>query len=388
MKFKKLFALTLVLCSVILSSCQNEKGKLPEEKDDVATAKKTDVVEQSGGEEKSDKENVNNETTPKMLIESFGAIPTESGRFNSDAVAFCEAIVSANCDIIAQYTGGNCEYYDFIGNITFDGYSIQPFEYTAEKTESMIQNGKYPRADDFYLVSFDVSKSDNDSFPVGKPLYLLGFTEEAFTGFGVKVFSLVEDGKDDVAFDNTNYVDETQSYIMNLINEFYPLYVSFGTDSLYDGKNYPETFDFSNQFHLITHIMAKSEKFGNPPYSLSQINDFISNAFNGNSGLDPVADEEALEDWLYPFSDELEDKDRIYGCSFAHGGKSAESRLISVESYETSAVYTVVLYADFAHFAEAKTLKYYFDLSDDKIPCLTMIYQTDNTGRTVATISV
>lgn len=387
MKTKKLFALTLALCTLLLSSCRDDKQKSPIGSGGRAEKPLTNVSENNDANNDDKMQDVNDYVDPLSLIESIDAKKKDDGTFYSDAVAFCEAIISANAKVVAQYTGGKEEYYDFLNEVTFDSYSFVPFEYSEQKLEEMSQKGKYPRADDLYLVTFNVSKSDSDYFTVGKSMYFLGFTEEAITGFGVKVFSPVDDTEDDVVFDGVALADETEQYIIGLIGEFYPFYESYGTDTLYDGKNFAESFDFSNQYHLITHIMAKTEQYGYPPYSLMQINDFISRAFNGNTGLD-ATDEEALKNWIYPFSDEAQDEDRIYGCSYAHGGTSAQSRLVLKETDEISAVYTYEMYADYARFAKAKTLQYHFELSEDDIPSLVMIYQTDNTGQPVATISV
>ena len=121
-----------------------------------------------------------------------------------------------------------------------------------------------------------------------------------------------------------------------------------------------------------------------PPYTLDEINDYISCAFDGATEIaEHIIDYGA---WLY--SSELPVDDRMFGCSAAHGLATAEHKIIDIKSEGNSRIYTVDVYADYSNFAKAHKLIYYFDLYEDSIPKLTMIELRENTYRETAVNSI
>ena len=383
---KKLFCVVLAMCLAGLVSCtvkqddtitgdvkkDNEILSLDDQRKE---NDKNDSNENSIGNEAS--ETQNKTVTPEELVRNLGCEISDGGAYYNDAVSFAEAIKEKDTLTSASYTGGKRENYDFVDGVTITDYTLYPFAFSEEKLAKMNENYIYPGAEDNYLVGFDVEHSTSDEFDDGKTVYYMGFEMNPLSGNLLSVFVPAEDAKDFA------FVTYNQEYTELFIKEFASLY--FG--KLEEGRNYPDSFDFSDSSHLITHLMARSGVYGEPPYTFEEVNGFIAECFDGNDGLS--LSQMNTNGWtsagvVYP----NDDPDRIYGCSWGHGGMSVEHKIVETESDGNRQIYTVELYADYAKFAKACTLVYHFDVVENELPLLIMVELRDNTGREIAVLSV
>lgn len=389
---KKRFALlVLVLCMIFVTSCVYipEKTLTGDVKDtensavnsDAPADVKTDAdisAQAPNPEDVPEKEqNVSqNGTLARKAIADMGAVESDGTEFDADAQRFLEALKNKDMGTVAGFTGGEAEYYSFLDDIEIAGYEIYPFGFSDEYLTRLGDEGKYYVITANYLVELDVKESSYDGFEKGKNLYYLGFEFDAGSGINLAAFVPAQKAPDCMFYEFTN------DYTEYFIGEFSAQYLS----RLTDGKNFPDSFDFSRDSHLITHLMARSGRYDDyPPYSLRQINDFISESFDGNDGMFPYEIDNDM--WLYRMDSDKNDPDKIYGCSYGHGGDSVEHDIVSVESYGEEKIYTVVIYADYSRFARAMTLIYHFDAERGDIPELEMIELRDNTGNAPARLS-
>lgn len=389
---KKTLCLALALLLLVLCSCsvKRDEGITGDVKDSENAESIDDAVADDGkdnGEEEKEIADENKE--PELDGEIFyvaktlanlGCKESDGGDYYEDAVSLCEAVKNADKETFAQYTLGKGEYYGFLDDVKISSYTIYPFEFTDETLSSMNEKGIYPAAGDNYLVMFDVSESACDEFKEGKNFYWIGLDmEDAIAGNKLYGFMPIEKARERLT------VSYNEDYAGHFIDEFSSLYFRNGNISV--GRNYPDTFDFSDSSHLITHLMARSPVYGDPPYTLDEVNEFITSSFDGNEGL--KMSEMELFSWtsagkVY----ESDDPERVYGCSWGHGGTSAEHRIVSVEDDGGRCVYTVEYFADYSNVALAKCADFYFDKLENGLLKLTMVNIYDDTGREIAIVSV
>lgn len=363
----------------------------------------TGDVKQSGDAVSADEENITSDTEvsksdsdPDFMVEvgdgdkneigidelvtKLGFVISVGGDYNEDAARLCEAVISADTGVFAEFTGGKPEYYEFLTNVKISSYTLYPVAFTEEKLLQMNENYIYPTASDNYLVEFEVEESSTDEFRKGRNIYCFGLEMDPVSG-NLLAFFVPEE----MAEKSITTIYDTD-YVMYFIEEFSALYPIQSV--LYDGRNYADSFDFSKHSHLITHLMARSGVYGDPPYTLDEVNEFIQTVFDGNAGLDPTIPLEYTS-WTSAGSvyQSTDDK-RIYGCSWAHGGTSVECDIVNVEKDGKSADYTVQIYAEFSKVAKAYTLVFHFDDVEAELPVLTMVERIDNTQRPAALSSI
>ena len=173
-----------------------------------------------------------------------------------------------------------------------------------------------------------------------------------------------------------------RDYLKTFVSEFVSLY-----DGITDGRNDPSDFDFMNGrgVHLITHLMARSKVYREyPPYTLEEVNSFIMQSFENNNGIE-FDDDRDYDIWIN--GQNFED-DRMYGCSYGHGGTTAKHRIMSVQNEGNSVTVNVTVYADYSNFAKAKDMVLYFEKLDNGLLKLCGVEQLNNTGRSPAILSV
>lgn len=399
MKTKKLLTILLAICLIILCACTKEQDKtitgdikqdiendeviLPENENEeklpeveIPSVDKIEIVPEIP--EEKDK-------TAQDFIEEFSCNTTSGGEYKEDAEIFAEAVMTANRDIVAEYTGGFEEYYKFLDNVKINGFKIYPFDFSQQYIDKVLENTDlYFSNYDMYFVDFDVKSGDGEYFHDGINTYLLAFGQDPLAGGLLSEFVPAEKTLE-VSFPNWKKDMEYSTY---LIREFLSLY----RGELFDGKNYPEDFDFTNSVHLVTHLMARSEKYRPyPPYSMDEINEFISLSFEANQGLS-LTQARDFENWMtgasYAVTDEDRENERLYGCSLAHGGTTAEHSFDGVEYDGDNAKYTVTLYADYAHFAKSKVVTVTLEEKENELPKMTLVTVSNDTSRPVAYVSV
>lgn len=382
---KKFLTLMLVISLVCLGACGKDEVTKNNDDNDRQNETEQPKTEQENEQQTPEVENQeisekepDVELTPSVFIEKIGASLSEGGMYYEDAVRLCEAVVSKDKGAFAEFTFGNDEYYDFLDRANISSYTLYPFEFSQEKIDEYTAANLYLATQDNYIVEFDVTDSNCEEFKVGKCAYYFGLEIDPIAGNMLQVFVPIERAEEKVT------VSYDSDYTQMFIKEFTALYLG-GLD---EGRNYADSFDFSNCSHLITHLMARSPAYGEPPYTLDEVNEFISDSFDGHTGISVSNIDYGA--WtsagkLYGNSGE---PDRIFGCSWGHGGTTMVHDIVKTETDGDRKTMTVKTYADYSKVAEAYTLVFYFAGADDDYPCLTMIEKKDDTGRDAVVWSI
>lgn len=382
---KKLLTLMLVIALVCLGACGKDevtKKNADKDKQNVQQQPKTEQENTQKTPEAEKEENTQEVPeevlTPSAFIEKIEAFPSEGGMYYEDAVRFCEAIVSKDKAAFTEFTFGNDEYYDFLDRADISSYTLYPFEFSQQKIDEYTAANLYLATQDNYIVEFDVTDSGCDEFKAGKCAYYFGLEMDPVAGNMLQVFVPIEKAEEKVT------VSYDMSYTQMFIKEFTALYLG----GLEDGRNYADSFDFSDCTHLITHLMARSPVYGDPPYTLDEVNEFISDSFEGHAGISISNINYSAWTTAGTLYGNSGDPDRIFGCSWGHGGTTVVHDIVKIETDGDRKTITVKTYADFSKVAEAYTLVFHFDGADDDYPCLTMIEKKDDTGRHAAMWSI
>lgn len=396
---KKFLFLLLAICTLLMASCKVADDKVitgdVKDNDDAveldSTQNENDETDKTD-DEKTDEIQDKTETgadpsanTIEEVMAKLCLIPGEGGEFEADANSFADAVATANKEKIAEYTQGKAEYYSFLDDVVINGYDIYPVYVPDEIVAEKDREGKYFTGSDMYLVDLDVKTGDGEYFKEGHNLYYIALGFDAAAGGLVRAFVPAESAEEHIYYYSVHSADKTQA----IIKEFLSLYPNeiYGTE-LYEGKNYPEDFDFSPHVHLVTHLMARNGAYGaEPPYTLDEINEFLSALFYGNEGITPDG-----ENWTlgirYGVTEEDEAEGRIYGCSWGHGGTTVEHSVLDVKDDGDRKVYTVQLYADYSHFAKSKLIEITFENAENDIPNMVLVYVREDTGNNSAVVSV
>lgn len=400
MRLKRMLCLMLLLCIVMLCGCtfkgggnitsdvkDNEDAVLLDEAQNLPQNEVAGKDEQ-GEDNAENEENAGNgigteEQSQRVDVSEFiaamGCRMSEGGKYMAEAEKLCRAIVEGDTRTIADFTMGKSEYYDFVKEYGISSFRLYPFEFTEEKLAELNENGFYVLSHDNFLVELefekDASKKDFD----GESLYCFGLEMDPAAGNLLAYFVPYYEAQSNVI----KSIDV--SYEEYFIDEFSSLF--FRSGNVTDGRNFPEYFDFADSPHFITHIMAKSGVYGEPPYTYDEVNKFIADSFYGNVGLD-ISEINAPGWTSAGIVYESDDPERIYGCSWAHGGTSAELRIVNVDRGDESSVYTVELYADYSGIALSRRVDFYFDKLENGLSSLTLVNVYDDTGREMALSSV
>ena len=380
-KFTGLF-LCLVICMFVFCACNVKNNK-----DEVVTG---DVLQDINDVENSENENTPEdinlkeqeendyvETVEEIIKNLGGNIALRGGDSSESAQAFCEAILTADCERIAGFTGGNAQYYEFLSDLNVKYYSLYPFVLGEDARRYAEENNLYIPGTDMYIAEFDVENADGEYFQNGINRFYLEFS---YSGYemdeSVSAFVPVSRAKSvmygEIEIDYTEYfISETVSLMDD-------------GENIQDGKNNADAFLFNNSasVHYITHLMARSKKYpDSPPYSMSEIEEFIRNSFDGHTGQ-VTNSVMSFQRWIYPLLDDKKTsyskEDKAYGCSYAHGGTVCEYTIEALEENDGIVTAEVQLYGDFSKFAKAKKLTFLFEKREDELVTLLGIVQSDN----------
>lgn len=399
---KMLFGfLSLSLALVLLCSCSfvivGDEGVTGDVKTDTETQEivsdenvstEDDKQNEAGSEDKEIQDEPDNKPlTVAEIVSGMGAEMSDGGEYKENAILFADAIMQANTLLVAEYTGGeDPDYYSFLENAEIESYEIYPFTFSEEtiaETESATDS--YYNSYDCYFVDFTVTRGDGEYFTDGSNVYLMAFGQDPIAGGILSEFVPYEMAMGKIF---TVWKGDLE-YDTYFIREFLSLY----RGELFEGKNYPSEFDFSDSVHLITHLMARSGKYRNyPPYSLEEINEFIAHSFEGNTGL-VFENEREIENWTvgasYAVTDEDREQGRLYGCALAHGGTTAEHHFDKIETEdENIKTVTVTLYADYAHFAKSKQVVLTIEQKAQELPRMLSLLVVKDESRSIAYVSV
>ncbi len=393
---KKLLCILLAVCVLILVSCKvaDDKVITGDVKDSAGAVELDGTQNEKADEEDVKQEELQDKT--EIADESFAntieeemaklcVISGEGGELEEYAYSFADAVATADKERIAEYTQGKPEYYSFLDDVVINGYDIYPVYVTDEVMAAKDNEGKFFKGSDMYLVDFDVKTGDGEYFKEGSNIYYLGLGYDAVAGGPVNAFVPVNQAEEHIYY-NSGESSDGALVIMREFLSFYPNEI-YGT-RLYDGKNYPEDFDFTPHVHLVTHLMARNGTYGaDPPYTLDEINSFLSALFNGNEGI-TIDGESWTLGIRYGVTDEDIAEGRIYGCSWGHGGTTVEHSVLDMQNDGGRKVYTVQLYADYAHFAKSKLVEITFENAENDIPNMILVNVIEDTGAASAVVSV
>lgn len=389
---KKTLCFAVALCFLVFCSCSTKRqddADLKNDNAEIQTQTGDETVPEIPEEKQPDEEQKTHAETDEpdveKIMETLGMTAGNGGEFVSDADVFSKCLQMKRLETVAHFTGGNPEYYDFLNNVEIESYKIYPVEFPSEVAEQKAQQGIYLAGEDMYLVEYDVTKGDGEYFSDGKNIYLMIFGYDPAAPGSLRAFVPCEQANKHLFFDVNEY-SEFENYF---IKEFSSLYGGM----LSDGKNYPDSFDFNESVHLITHLMARSGKYNEmPPYTLDEIDSFIKECFDGNKGL-TFTEYRDYKRWIsmYPLpeADIFGEDARFFGCAYAHGGTTVENSIISEEwKNKYTKTVTIQLYADYSKFAKAKQLEYTFEITENELPKLVLVMQNNNTGHEAAVVSV
>ena len=316
------------------------------------------------------------------FLKNFSAVKNEEKAVDSIATGFVEALKNTDINAVSAYVGGKAEYYSFLENAGISNVEIISVDVEQKKDAPF--SGWYDHCNKYLCIIH--SNGTTAAFPNAESRYFLATYEYSATGNKVIFF---------VPFEKVvslhNGINLPQNY-RTVIDSFLDHYAG----TLVLGKNDADTFDFHNVqgFHFIPHLMQYFEKTEEMPhpYSMTQINEFISNAFDGNEGIELrtwqdfdlwVSDKNTDEDAVYGEDDE------IYGCFYGHGANSVFSEIESFEITDDGVTVQVNTYADLAYFTKAKSMVFYFDVynANDTVPKLFGIDVKSDEGLEEASVS-
>lgn len=381
MKLKHVFCLMIALCVLFVSSCVrvDEKVITGDVKDDETPAHAVDeglFGDDTAVEPSTTPENVPRSNPVEDAASAMGAeIVTEKGDFFDDANSFLYSLMDKDYATLCSFTGGEEKAYNFLDAVDIIDFELYPLKFADEKLSVLENKGIYPDFETCCLANILVKSSDSDAFVAGDNYYFLGFTESSPIEYELCAF-VPYDKVETYAFTDTN-----SDAVTTFIREFVSLY----GENLTAGRNYPDSFDFSSSSHLVTHLMAENG-YGFPPYSLDVINEFISCCFDSAPllGYDDVNSDE----WLYPVYTDAPDGDKLYGCSYAHGGYTVEHTVTAIETDGEDVTCEVEVFADYSHFAMAFKLRMNFVCREGEPPMLMMVSVNDVSGAHPVAVSL
>ena len=359
------------------------KVSQPEAKEPEVTQPETEEPEVTQPEVAQPKQ----ETKSAMdYINEYGGTLTETLLYKQDAERFLSALETGDTEIVAEYTGANAGDCEFLKSVKIKGHELLGVSFDDERIAQMEEDGRTFNDLEWYAVNLLCEKDGGNEYFDGETcVYFLGMGQDPLAGGLVSEFVKAEDAFDIIFAD---YVLESD-YMHRFITEF----LTELADDLEEGRYYPDTFDFTPHVHLVTHLMAKSGKFRDePPYTLDEISEFISQSFEGNGGID-ISDPRDEEKWLVGnrawLTDEDKNEGRLYGCAYAHGGSLAEITFDKTDSDGSGIVEVdVTLYADYAHFLKSKQIKLTLECKQNELPKLLLVNVQHSTGRETAVVSV
>ncbi len=400
---KTLFTvLTLLVCILTLSSCIARIDK--EITGDIITdIEKIDVIEKAPDEDihtptndKQDEEEIEpvkeSEIDALGFIQSLGAnVRNEENECDEMALSFLQALKDKDTETLSQLVTATEGGVDFVKYMNVSEYVMVPFEFSQEIIDERTKDGScyYEQDSLHFAVSLKIEAIPDDvytPFENGESLWYMRVTPYPFTGNYVMAFVKAKEAEENIFC--PLYTGEVHCVIDELS-------VSDVFVKLEDGKNDACDFDFKPNtcIHPVTHMMVYVTG-KHPPYSLNEINDFLSKAFDNNEGIDSSC----IVSWstAYEMSENIDYSDssvftdydkKILGCSYAHGGASLQYSILKDEKNGTERTVTVKYYSDFAHFGVSKICVFHFDESGE-YPCLLGIELEYDSGIEPALFSI
>ena len=308
------------------------------------------------------------ELNKEALMLEIGATPKTDTQIGDEAVGFMESLKNDDLEAVAYYINSNAENYEFLYDVDFE-YELIPIMITSDEV-------KYTY--DYLNMYMCVIQTNDENllFDSPKDYYFLATDEYSATGNSVAFFT---------PFENVKYLFKDSGLELKyeyLLTDFLGYY----SDVLDVGENDISQFDFNNRmgYHYIPHLMYRFDSSDDymSPYTLNEINGFISGVFNGNKGivLDSVEDYEIWVSVDTSSPMEFGPDDAVYGCYNGHGLNSKTLLTKDVQFLKSGVYVTVQSFGDYASFMPSR--EYVFKFSPqvvDEPLVLESIEMTKNT---------
>lgn len=324
-------ACALFLC--MLCSCSIQNNDAVENNQNITISNSSDAPEltRNNNEITNDKTNTIIETSETLLETPIYAL------YDYNVTELCTALVDKNKDIIDQYMFFSDGNIQFIDNINFESYKI-----LSGKDSCLYE--EYGRKDIFseYLVSFYISSSNDERFPVGESEWKI-----CFTG-GLNVF----------CYYFIPYNSDIDSYI-------YKQYIK-NNDNIMENISYAYSLIFNcyqdiDDFSMLSEHFNETELYYNVESFLSKMYDCQKNKLNENALI-----------------------------TFLGSGFELRENNINSKLFESSLFYIVdeigydyieiTYYADCSYFTPAKKLRYNFNIDENNVFNLSNVKLVDDYG--------
>lgn len=350
-------------------------------KDNADNSGNTDIIAEDNTENEAPDSTQDKETSFDKLLKSMGVVINEEKEIDGIAIDFAESLKNADTNAVSTYVGGKSEYYEFLKNTEITDIEIIPIEINQPDDAPFF--GWYDRCDKYLCTIYSDGKSD--AFKDTQSRYFL-LTEE-YSATGNPVVRFIPFEKIESLYNGVRLPQKHRLLVEDFIDEF--------SSVLTLGKNGADTFDFNNVhgFHFIPHLMHTYGAYSNDyePYSMTEINEFIGNVFDGNKGVQL----KTWQDYDLWVSVSLEDgypsvtyDDKVYGCFYGHGANSVYSEIESFEMSDDGFEVVVNTYADYAYFTKARSMVFHFGKVDEgEYPVLFGIDVISDSGLEEASIS-
>jgi len=351
-----------------LYSCQKiDKDVTGEVQTDVGNESKNDQNENTPSQTDKETGTAPEAKNALTLIQEIGANVTETDpETKTTAQDFLSALMVCDGAKLSEFAGGTPEQYESLKGVKIAGFTLQSFDFSDEFKNKLNSEGRYIGYGDMYIATMDVTESNNDKFTVGTNNLLLAISNDNASGYPVCCFRQFEKAKD--------------SYIIMNDQDKYDIFIdqfsSLGAMALPAGRSEAAGLDLSESAHLITHLCNIFTE-QQPPYSMNEVNSFISRAFDGNKGIGTSAAElwtsyyrNTHSDETFDFSSYVDMDKKMFGCSLGHGGKTMVYNISEKTSDTSGKTIVCDYYADFAELTRTKTLTYHFDNEKAGFPCL------------------
>ncbi len=362
---KKVFLISVLIFSLCFMSCTKTGQEITGDKiQDIENITQNDENVQKLPEQNNENDDILPKTDALSEIQKIsGTLKFSETQNDETANSFVLAIKDKDINALSQFCGGESRYFDFLSDTQIIEYVILPFE--IQKENINVELGYYIDWASHYAVNLKYSSNtNNDLFDKGQGEKLFYLQIGEYSGFGYPVGAFVPFEKAQENMYSKDKLDMTLRFV-DMFSE------SYAFRSLQEGRNDAEGFDFSEDVHFVTHLMADfTENY--PPYSLNQINGFLGKTFEQNKGISTKDIPLWAQAREYELSLNLKDEflysnfdEQILGCSYGHGGLSVMYDVLEDEANDGSREVSVVYYSDFAKITKVKKVTFHFDESGE-----------------------
>ena len=362
---KKILTIAAMILCLCFVSCIKKGEEITGDKfEDIENITQKDDAAGNLPVQENEKDDILPKTDALSEIQKIsGTLKFEESLNDDIANEFVLAIKNKDTKALSQFCGGESEYFDFLNDTQIIEYVILPFEIPKENINT--EFGYYVDYASHYVVNLKyISDTNNDLFPKGQGEKLFYLQIDEYNPFGNAVCAFVpfEDAVENV------YSKEIDDKALSFCDMFLQ---SLTLETLKEGRNDAVGFDLTNEVHFITHLVVDfTDKL--PPYSLNEINEFVSKTFDENKGIT----KENIALWAsareYELSLDMSDDSiysdldkKILGCSYAHGGNTVMYDVTDDKKDGNDREITIVCYSDFAKITKSKKLTFYFDKSGE-----------------------